>query len=140
MISLKLSGMEGLKKAIKNKENALIQGVDTEIGASITEINAEQKRRVPVDNGFLRSSLHPAKLAPLNWTIVSEGPGSRYAPYQEFGTGGLVNIPQGLEAEAAKFKGRGIRQINMRAQPFFYGPFFTEKPKLIKRIVDLLKK
>lgn len=140
MITLKLEGIERLHQAIKQKQRDLVEGVDLEIGASITEINAEQKRRVPVDRGFARSSLQPVKVAPLNWQIVGAGPGSRYLPFLEFGTGGLVNIPTGLEAEAAQFKGRGIRKVNMRAQPFFFGPAFAEWPKLQKRISDMLKK
>jgi hypothetical protein len=66
--------------------------------------------------------------------------GAKYAPYVEFGTGGMVEIPKGLESEAAQFKGRGIRKVNMKAQPFFFSPFFEEKNNLLKRIQKLLDK
>ena len=62
-----------------------------------------------------------------------------YAPYQEFGTGAMVDIPKGLEAEAAQFRGKGKRQVNIRPRYFFYPPFFKEKVKLIQRIKDLLR-
>jgi HK97 gp10 family phage protein len=139
MITVSLKGIEGLQAAINKKEKALIVGVDSEMAGSIATINAQQKRMAPVDSGLLRSSLNQVKIAPLDYSILSIGPGSSYAPYQEFGTGGLVSIPEGLEEEAAQFKGAGIRKVNMKAQPFFFPPLFMEKPKLIKRILELLK-
>lgn len=140
MIKVSLSGIKGLEKAIKGKSDALVKGVDMEIKASVLEINQQQKSLAPVDFGALRSSLKWAKTAPMTFELVSSGAGSSYAPYQEFGTGGLVSIPQGLEAEAAQYKGKGIRQINMRPQPFFFAPAFTELNKLKKRIENMLKK
>ena len=139
MIGIRLDGMKSLQAAIKRKEKALVDGVDIEMAASIAEIIANQKRLAPVDFGFLRSSLQPFKLGKLDYEIVSTGAGSSYAPYQEFGTGGMTVIPTELQDEAVKYKGKGKRKVNMRAQPFFYPPFFAERPKLIQRIKDILK-
>ena len=140
MIKVSLQGIKGLEKAIKGKSEVLVKGVDMEIKASVIEINQKQKSLAPVDFGALRSSLKWAKTAPMTFELVSSGAGSSYAPYQEFGTGGLVSIPQGLEAEAAQYKGKGIRQINMRPQPFFFAPAFAEWNKLKKRIEKMLNK
>jgi len=63
--------------------------------------------------------------------------GVNYAPYIEFGTGGLVSIPAGLEEEAIVFKGAGLRKINMRAQPFFFRPAFEEFKKMVERLKKL---
>jgi HK97 gp10 family phage protein len=140
MIKVSLSGIKGLEKALKSKSEALAKGVDMEMAATVADINAEQQIRVPVDKGFLKSSLKTRKVASLNYLVVSSGAGSSYAPYQEFGTGGLVSIPQGLESEAALYRGKGRRQVNMRAQPFFFAPAFAEWNKLKKRIENMLKK
>jgi HK97 gp10 family phage protein len=140
MIKVSLSGIKGLEKALKGKSEALAKGVDMEMAATVADINAEQQIRVPVDKGFLKSSLKTRKVASLNYLVVSSGAGSSYAPYQEFGTGGLVSIPQGLESEAALYRGKGRRQVNMRAQPFFFAPAFAEWNKLKKRIENMLKK
>jgi hypothetical protein len=140
MIKVSLQGIKGLEKAIKGKSEALVKGVDMEIKASVIEINQKQKSLAPVDFGVLRSSLKWAKTAPMTFELVSSSAGSSYAPYQEFGTGGLVSIPQGLEAEAAQYKGKGIRQINMRPQPFFFAPAFAEWNNLKKRIEKMLNK
>lgn len=131
--------MDRLNKAINDKNKALTDGLDAELTASVLEINAVQKQRAPVDFGLLRSSLKTEVNKPLEKTIVSTGTGSSYAPYQEFGTGGLVSIPSELTEEAAQFKGKGIRKVNMRAQPFFFAPAFEEWPKFVKRVKDMLK-
>lgn len=139
MISLKLTGIERLNKAIKDKNKALTTELDFELTASVRQINLVQQQRVPVDKGNLKSSLKVYDKEFLDKTIVSTGAGSSYAPYQEFGTGGLVSIPAELTEEAAQFKGKGIRKVNMRAQPFFFAPAFEEWPKFVKRVKDMLK-
>lgn len=105
MININLVGGDKLKRALKAKGEALTKGVDREMQSSMVEINAQQKALAPVDFGLLRSSLKFTKVAPLDYEIVSSGAGSEYAPYQEFGTGGQVRVPKGLESEAGKFKG-----------------------------------
>lgn len=138
MITIKLEGLKSLQDAIDRKISDLTEAVDREIGASMYEINAEQKRRAPVDMGLLRSSLNVVKVAPLNWQIVSAGPGSLVAPYLEFGTGVYIEIPNGLEEEARLFyvNGKG----HTHAQPYFFSPFLTSKNDIIQRIIDILKK
>jgi hypothetical protein len=140
MISLKMSGMDGIKKAIATKNKALIEGIDMEIKASCMDINAAQVTRAPIDTGKLRQSLGWEKEADLNYSLVSKGMGAEYAPYIEFGTGGMVDIPANLSTEASKFKGKGLRRVNMKAQPFFFAPFFEKKKDLIKNIIRLLGK
>jgi hypothetical protein len=107
MIKVSLSGIKGLEKALKGKSEALTKNVSNEIQSSVVKINNEQKSLSPVNYGALRSSLIWAKNAPLEFELVSRGAGSSYAPYVEFGTGGKVSIPQGLENVAAAYKGGG---------------------------------
>ena len=138
MIRVSLQGMDKLQKAIESKNKALIEGVDNELKATVMDVNAKQVSRAPIDTGKLRQSIGWEKDAALTYSMVTRGMGAEYAPYIEFGTGGMVDIPKGLEAEASKFKGRGIRQVNMKAQPFFFAPFFEEKNNLLKRLQKIL--
>lgn len=140
MISLSLHGMKGLNDALKRKGKALSNGIDAEMQASVLDINKKQMQLVPVDKGFLKSSLKFNKKQPLNYEIVSAGAGSSYAPYIEFGTGGMIDIPTGLEDEAVKYRGSGKRNVNMRAQPFFYSPAFVEWKELQQKIKKMLEK
>ena len=134
MIGLSLKGMDKLQKAIDSKNKALITGIDNEMKATVVEINSKQVSRAPIDTGKLRQSIDWKKEANLNYTLLTQGMGAKYAPYVEFGTGGMVEIPKGLESEAAQFKGRGIRKVNMKAQPFFFSPFFEEKNNLLTKL------
>ncbi len=55
-----------------------------------------------------------------------------YSPYVEFGTGGKVTVPQDLISFARQFKGKGIKQINLPARPFFYPAVFIEGEAFLK--------
>ena len=57
----------------------------------------------------------------------------------EFGTGGLVSVPTELQDEAIKFKGRGIKKINIRPRPYLYPAFISQKNQVIKDLESLLR-
>jgi Bacteriophage HK97-gp10, putative tail-component len=141
MIRLTITNLNKVKRSLDYNNKELVKKIDAEMQSAVFDINAEQQRRVPVDMGFLKSSLGTDRIEALRYVVFSAGSGSEYAPYQEFGTGGLVKIPKGLESEAAKFKAWSISaQKNMKAQPFFYAPAFERWAKLKKRIENMLKK
>ena len=71
--------------------------------------------------GRLRSSIH-ASYSPDGLGSTVSVP-VHYAPYMEFGTGRYVKILPGYEPIAAQFKGRGIREVNLRPRAFFYHNF-----------------
>lgn len=136
MIRVSVVGTDKLLAALQKAEKKLQDGVNREMDAAVMEINAKQIAAAPVDKGILRAGNRYDISRPLNKVLYNK---VEYAPYQEFGTGGLVSIPDGLEAEASIFKGAGIRQVNMRPQPFFYRPYFEEIPKLLKAVENILK-
>lgn len=67
-----------------------------------------------------------------------------YAPYIEFGTGSLVQIPAGWEDFASQFKGAGIRQVNISPTPAFVPSIeknFEQMNKAIdKQFTDIFEK
>ena len=136
MIRVSVTGTDKLLAALQKAEKKLQDGVNREMDAAVMEINAKQIAATPVDKGILRAGNRYDITKPLTKVIFNR---VEYAPYQEFGTGGLVNVPQGLEAEAEIFRGAGKRQVNMSPQPFFYRPYFEEIPKLLKAVENILK-
>lgn len=136
MIRVSVVGTDKLLAALQKAEKKLQDGVNREMDVAVMEINAKQIAAAPVDKGILRAGNRYDISKPLNKVIFNK---VEYAPYQEFGTGGLVSIPDGLEAEASIFRGAGVRQVNMPAQPFFYRPYFEEIPKLLKAVENILK-
>lgn len=90
-----------------------------------TSLNA--KSFIPVDKGGLKASVRVANMG-LTGEVTA---GAEYAPYVEFGTGSKVNVPSELKDYAIKFKGKGIRKVNTRSQPYLYPAFFINREKFI---------
>jgi hypothetical protein len=72
----------------------------------------------PVDKGVLKTSIHPAiNSNRMGGKVFTQ---RKYAPYVEFGTGTKVVAPADVADYAITFKGAGIRQVNLRAQPYLF--------------------
>ena len=134
-IGVNLTGIDSLQGAIKKLDEKLTKEVSNEINASSLKIQSDAKKLVPVDMGYLRNSIVlDGELGGLTYSVEAR---MRYAAYVEFGTGGKVSIPSGYEEYAALFK--GTRKVaGMRSQPYLIPSFEMEKPKLIKRINEML--
>ena len=117
------------EKAEKTAENI------TRIAALDIEANA--KRFAPVDTGKLRQSINSQEITNLSYRIFTS---VKYAPYMEFGTGGLVEVPPELKDLAIQFKGAGIRKVNLRPQPFMWPAFLLGRKSYIKDLKTALKK
>jgi HK97 gp10 family phage protein len=132
---INLTGIKEVENALKTMDKHLRQDVGDEINASALNIQSSAKRLAPVDLGFLRNNI---ALNPINDLTFEVEAKAKYSAYIEFGTGGQVSIPAGYEDLAMMFKGRGLRTINIRPQPFLIPSYEMEKPKLIQRLKKLL--
>ena len=134
-IGVNLTGIDSLKNTIQKLDEKLTKEVSNEINASSLKIQSDAKKLAPVDMGYLRNSIVlDGELGSLTYNVEARMP---YAAYVEFGTGGKVSIPSGYEEYAALFK--GTRKVEgMRSQPYLIPSFEMEKPKLIKRLNEML--
>jgi len=130
------SVIANLKKYGKEAEKD-IEGV-TELVARNIEKNA--KTNVVSDLGKLGQSIQAVKETPLNWRIEAGGVLAPYAPFVEFGTGGLVNVPAELKEMAIKFKGKGIKQVNLRARPYLYPALLRGRIEYLEKLKKVLDK
>jgi HK97 gp10 family phage protein len=121
------------------------------------------------NTGDLRSSIHTSRANKddLVSTVYVE---ANYAPYVEFGTKTKVEVPNGLESYAAQFRGKGgsfeqleqnisawaknrgipqknvkfiamkIARFGVKAQPFLFPAWESERPKLEKAVKELLQR
>ena len=107
----------------------IVAEMDAEFQAASVNIEKAAVIAVPVDKGFLKSSIQAKKIDRLNYEVVAP---IKYAPYVEFGTGGNVSIPPGFESLAEEFyvSGKGRN----RAQPFLIPAFIFESQQLLKRL------
>jgi len=117
-----------------------IEGV-TELVARNIEKNAKQEVNSKASNfGKLGQSIQAVKETPLNWRIEAGGVLAPYAPFVEFGTGGLVNVPNELKEIAIKFKGKGIKQVNLRARPYLYPSLLRGRTEYLDKLKKVLNK
>jgi HK97 gp10 family phage protein len=114
-----------------------IEGV-TELVARNIEKNA--KNYAPANFGKLGQSIQAVKDTPLNWVIEAGGVIAPYAPFVEFGTGGLVDVPNELKDQAIKFKGKGIKQINLRPRPYLYPALLQGRTEYLEKLKKVLDK
>ncbi len=114
-----------------------IEGV-TELVARNIEKNA--KNYAPANFGKLGQSIQAVKDTPLNWVIEAGGVIAPYAPFVEFGTGGLVDVPNELKDQAIKFKGKGIKQVNLRPRPYLYPALLQGRTEYLDKLKKVLDK
>jgi HK97 gp10 family phage protein len=113
--------------------------------AGVTEqmarkIESYAKQNAPVDLGKLGQSIQAVKDTDTSWTIEAGGVLAPYAPFVEFGTGGLVEVPNELKEQAIKFKGKGIKKINLRARPFLYPALLRGRVEYLEKLNKVLSK
>lgn len=113
--------------------------------AGVTEqmarkIESYAKQTVPTDLGKAGQSIQAVKDTPLNWKIEAGGVLAPYVPFIEFGTGGLVEVPNELKEQAIKFKGKGIKKINLRARPFLYPALLRGRVEYLEKLKKVLSK
>lgn len=114
-----------------------IEGV-TELVARNIEKYAKQN--APANLGKLGQSIQAVKEKPLLWSIEAGGILAPYAPFVEFGTGGLVHVPTELKEVAIKFKGKGIKQVNLRARPYLYPALIMGREEYLDKLKKVLAK
>jgi len=132
---INLTGIKEVENALKTMDKHLRQDVGDEINSSALKIMSDAKRLAPIDLGFLRGQISIEPVNDLTYEVEAK---AKYSAYIEFGTGGEVRIPAGYEDLARLFKGKGLRTINIRPQPFLIPSYEAEKPKLIDRLKKLL--
>lgn len=104
------------------------------------KIESYAKQNAPIDLGKLGQSIQAVKDTDTSWNIEAGGILAPYAPFIEFGTGGLVEVPTELKEQAIKFKGKGIKQINLRARPFLYPALLRGRVEYLDKLKKVLDK
>lgn len=131
--------IKGLKKVLVALDR-LPQVLENEINL-IIEDNARQMSRsaqrfAPYDTGELKRSIKAARNGDMAWRVVVL---AKHGPYMEFGTGGLVRVPDELLDVAILYKGRGVKNIDLRPQPYLYPAFELQRDQYVKDLKDLLE-
>ena len=118
------------------------QDFSNELGKTAFEIVGTAKRSAPADTGNLRNEIGLQKSGNNTIEVFSKAP---YSPYVEFGTGRRVDLGDmlelGIPAEyAAQFKGKGVKEVNLPARPYFYSSARKGLQNLLLRLDRAIKK
>jgi len=142
-VNIKIDQNDLLK--LKNKLDKMrafeSKTISNELGKTGLEIVRLAKRAAPVDKGALKQSISTQR----SGKSVNVVAAANYAPYVEFGTGGSVDLTDmtelGIpESYAAQFKGKGIRDVNLPARPFFFSSARIGFKNLLNRLNGEIKK
>jgi HK97 gp10 family phage protein len=120
-IKISQSDLSQLNKKLDNLRAFDKKTLSNELGRAAMDIVRMAKQNVVVDKGPLKQSIKAERKGKTVEVIA----GANYAPYVEFGTGGMVNLDDMVQlgippSYAAQFKGKGIKEVNLPARPFFF--------------------
>ena len=130
---MKWLGLDKVESKLRSLAYGIPEAAKAEIEFTGRMIEADAKAAAPVDTGKLRQSIH--------YEPTNGGFGDRlsvnvpYGYWVEFGTGALVQIPDGWEGFAAQFRGKGIREVNLPARPYIIPAFRIHTSRLPERIL-----
>tara|TARA_R110000782_G_scaffold84011_1_gene164177 strand:- start:150 stop:581 length:432 start_codon:yes stop_codon:yes gene_type:complete len=135
------STIKGLDKVYKDFAK-LSQEVHKKVGivtkANAMEISADAKKNARKDLGKLSQGISYEKVDDkFNYKIFAR---EKYSAFVEFGTGGMVKVPNELKEIAIQFKGKGVKEVNLPARPFLYPAFVKGKVRFLDDLNDLLNK
>ncbi len=140
-VKIDQSDLSQLKKKLDNLRAFESQKLSNELGKTALDISRMAKQSAPVDSGTLKQSIKAERKGKTVEVIA----GAHYAPYVEFGTGGSVDLNDMLQlgipaSYAAQFKGKGIRDVNLPARPFFFSSARIGFKNLLNRLNGEIKK
>ena len=139
-MSIKVQGLDEAIRSLSKYSKEVQIDTAKAMNTSMLAVESEAKRNAPVDTGRLRSSIVTTKATQSDLVARTEV-GVNYAPYIEFGTRSKVDVPAGLESYALQFKGSGGGSGGaMRAQPFLFPAWESERPKFEQAVKELLQR
>lgn len=139
MFDLRISNNEFVIQYLRNIQQKTKDALREEIGQSLYTIEANAKIDVPVNTSALRQSIQVELFQDKIGGKVecAENIDPHIGAYVEFGTGSMVQIPEGLEAYAMTFYVNGKGRLP--AKPFLFPAFFAEQEDLLYRLKILLR-
>ena len=149
MITCEIHGVEGLLQDFKGYEKEAGEAIKKSVTEVVTLIIKDAKMRLHTSlqkqpkhtrTGRLISSIMRKKEHERDQFEGVVGTDVEYAPYIEFGTGDLVEIPRGAEDVAAKYRGKGIRKVNIKAVSFLNYAAVKNSKKFIEALEKNLNK
>ena len=141
-MSVNSKQLADIQKAIVEIKQKAKKELSSELATTAAMIARDAKRTAPIDTGNLRKTIGWERAGISSVRIFAKAP---YSPYIEFGTGRSVSLKYltdlGIsETYASQFKGKGIKDINLSARPYFFPAVKVNFDLLYKRLEKILNK
>lgn len=133
---MKLTGYNTLVKELKDLQPKIDKAIKEELLKIANDILSDALARVPVAKGILRASAGVE--ASNGGFTVSVYFSAKHAPYVEFGTGPLTEVPAGYEDYAFEFFVSG--EGHSRPQPYLFPAFFAHRDSIVTRLETAIRK
>ena len=139
--------IRGLDKTISDLKkfgNKAEEALNTALETTAFDMVDKAVSLVVVDTGKLKQSIRVVTVSESNFIVEAGGGVAPYAPYIEFGTGGLVDVPKEFDEQARRALGKGIKQVNLPPRPYMYPAYLYGLKEIEKNlkieIENLVKK
>lgn len=141
MIKFKLEGLDKAISDLSMWETKKIRMLADQYNRSALAIEKGAKIRVPTDESRLKNDIQKdVKITQFNRVVSASIFNTvKYAPFVEFGTGSLVEVPAEQQEYALQFKGKTGRVRNYPARPYLFPAFEQERPILIQKLTEILR-
>lgn len=130
---IEIKGLNKVVKGLKNFGSQGLKAIDKTTEGTASELARNASRFAPKDLGVLKGSIQPFRQDEADYKVIANATGNApYAAYMEFGTGGLVEVPEELADMAIKFKGKGIKRVDIRPRPYMYPALLIARDDYVK--------
>jgi HK97 gp10 family phage protein len=133
-------GVNNAISQIRNLGQQAIRDMEAVTEQTARDIELKAKTLAPTDLGKLGQSIRAEKVTAKRWKIVAGGLIAPYAPFVEFGTGRMVQVPEEWKEIAIKFKGAGIKEVNLPARPYMYPAYIEGRNKYLERLKAIVRR
>lgn len=135
-MGVEIKGLKRVLQQIHDFPVDLGKKVELVVEGNVRQMTRTAQRFAPKVTGELFRSIKAAKSGDLSWRVVVL---AEHGPYMEFGTGGLVKVPEELVDIAIQYKGRGVKEINLKPQPYLYPAFELQRDIYVRELKELLQ-
>jgi HK97 gp10 family phage protein len=141
---MRVNGLNNLRIELKKIDSKSQSEVVKALNITAVDVQRAATKFAPVNKkvgkgGSPLKNSNKYEPATKNRKVFSVFNTAHYSPYQEFGTGSKVRVPQGYQDVAIKHKGSGKRQVNISPQPFLIPAIELNIPKLMDRLRKIFK-
>jgi HK97 gp10 family phage protein len=140
----KIRGLDKTISDLKKFGNKAEEALNTALETTAFDMVDKAVSLVVVDTGKLKQSIRVVTVSESNFIVEAGGGVAPYAPYIEFGTGGLVDVPKEFDEQARRALGKGIKQVNLPPRPYMYPTYLYGLKEIEKNlkieIENLVKK